>query len=88
MHENYISRMAAVACLFWIIAGVDVAIVWLLAILDAPLRYEGAVGVLAVAMMVAGGMCQMRLYTMRVIALVRAMSGPDGTRGELHSLTR
>ena len=89
MHDTLVSRATIVTEGFWILAGLAVSAVWVLAIMGAPLAYEIAVAVLAVAALTAAATWQVRTYVMRLSALVRLVGGletpPDATLHRIDS---
>lgn len=87
MHDEYVSRGAVVAMVLWGIATALIVLVWVLAVSGAPLRYEGAVGVLAVGALTAAAVWQVRLYAVRLCALMRVASGIQGTDAEMFTIT-
>lgn len=88
MHDQYVSRASVLAVVLWSKSAVCLTVVWVLAAFDVPMRWEGAVGAVAVISAVLAAVWQVRLYTMRICNLVRATAGLESPRPELHSVDR
>lgn len=88
MNDNYVSRAAVMVMVFWSATGVLIGTTWVLAMLEAPLRYEGATGLTAVLTMALAMVSQMRLYTLRLCNLTRISAGLQSPDAELHPLRR
>lgn len=86
MHDTLISRATVITEALWFLAGLAVAAVWALAIVGAPIAYEVAMAVLAVAIFSAAATWQIRLYVMRLSALVRVVGGLESPDATLHSI--
>lgn len=88
MNDDLVSRAAVVSLMLWAAAASCVIVTWMLALYGAPLRYEGAVGLTAVASLSVAAVWQIRLYMLRLSALIRVTSGLDGQTAELHAFGR
>lgn len=87
MHDNYVSRAKVVALALWLAAAMIGALVWLLAMIEVPLRYENALILTDVAVLAIAGVWQIRLFTMRLCVLIRTTAGLERERSpELHSV--
>lgn len=86
MNDVYVSRASVLGAALWVVAGMMAALVWVLALLGAPLRYEIAVVILTNFALAAASLYQVRVYSTRLCALVRVVSGLESPDAELHSI--
>lgn len=88
MHDDMVSRAFVVAVLLWAWAVALVVVTWVLAVVGAPLRYEGATGLTAILSLAWAMVWQSRLYALRISALIRVVHGLDGPDASLHTIGR
>lgn len=88
MHDHLVSKAAVTQVVLWLKAAAFVGATCLLAVLDVDLRWEAAVATLSVAALAVASVWQVRVYMLRLSALVRVANGLDGPDAELHSIGR
>lgn len=86
MHDDFVSRAAVVALVLWAIAAALIILVWVMALTGAPLRYEGAVALVAIGALTAAAVYQVRLYAVRLCALMRVGTGIQGPDAEMFTI--
>jgi uncharacterized membrane protein len=86
MHEDYVSRAAVVVMFLWVAAGALIIAVWIFALSGVPHVYQYAVGTTGMATLAVAITCQVRLYVVRLCALMRATTGLDSPDAELHTI--
>ncbi len=84
VHDNLVSASVVLAAGMWVVAGTLAAATWLLAAVEAPLRFEIATATLAVLSAMVAVVLHVRSYTMRLCGLVRACSGLQRPGLDLH----
>lgn len=86
MHDDYISRATVYTWFLWAGAALTIGLVWLLALESAPIQYEVATALVAGLTIAAATVGQVRLYALRLCALLRITAGLESPDAELHHI--
>lgn len=86
MREEFISRAVVVAAVLWSTAVMLVGVTWLVAAVGVALEWVIGTALIAVLSMAIAAVWQIRLYVLRLCALVRVATGLDGQGGDIRTL--
>lgn len=87
MCEQLVSKAAVVATVLWVTVTGLIAASWAVILTDPESwRLGGLLGVTACALSAGAATWHVKLYSIRVVNLIRATSGLDGEAGTLRPL--
>lgn len=86
MTDDMVSRATVIASLLWGVALSLVALMWLLALLRLGEGLQRALVLTGVLSLAVAAVWQIRLYVLRLCALIRVGLGLESPDAELHSI--
>lgn len=86
LKDNYVSKAVVISYLFWGKTALVVALVWALAIIEAPPDFVVATALLGIVSLIVAAVWQIRLYMLRLCGLIRVSSGLETPDAELHRI--
>ncbi len=89
MHDNYLSRTALIAGILWLLVVSLIGGAWLLMALEPDhWKYAGLMAGTGCALSAIAAVAHLKLYSMRLCALIRATRALEDERGGLRSVGR